>query len=314
LRGYIRAIICPCHTTFHEAQPVSDTLSAKPRPLPAMVRPAAPVTVADLITELRLAGLPLGETRMLLAHVSGIDRTRQSTWPEAVLAEEVVDQTIALAERRRRGEPMAYLLGSREFFSLDFHVTPAVLIPRPETELLVELALERLPLDEARRALDLGTGSGAIAVSLRRHRPLLDMTAVDYAEDALAVASANAQRLDAPVRFLHSDWYAALPGERFDLIVSNPPYIAAGDRHLAEGDLRFEPQGALTDRADGLAHIRRIVAEAPAHLNTGGWLLFEHGYDQAEACRELLLAAGFGKVASWRDLADIERVTGGKLP
>ncbi|QNM96842.1 peptide chain release factor N(5)-glutamine methyltransferase [Chitinimonas koreensis] len=270
-------------------------------------------TVQQLLAWARGLGLPVLEARMLLEHVSGLDRTRQAAWPETALDDAPAARFQDLAQRRVAGEPVAYLLGSREFFSLEFEVDANVLIPRPETELLVELALERLPADAPCRALDLGTGSGAIAVALARHRPLLAMTAVDRSEAALAVAGRNAARHGAAVRLLASDWYSAVAGERFELIVSNPPYIAAGDVHLEQGDLRFEPRGALTDEADGLAHLRRIVAGAGEHLAPGGWLLFEHGYDQAADCRALLAAAGFAAVQSWQDLAGIERVSGGRL-
>lgn len=220
----------------------------------------------------------------------------------------------ALAERRRQGEPIAYILGEREFYGLEFGVTPAVLIPRPETELLVELALERIPEDAALRVLDLGTGSGAIAVVLAKRRPQARLTAVDVDYAALAVARANAKRHGVSVRFFCGDWFGALQGETFDLIVSNPPYVAAGDPHLALGDVRFEPQRALLGGADGLDCIRAIVAKAEAHLNPGAWLLFEHGYDQAEACRALLEVRGYREVQSWPDLAGIPRVSGGIRP
>lgn len=271
-------------------------------------------TVASLLAQARAAGLPVIEARLLLEHCTGLGRTRQMADPDAPIDPARAHALQALVQRRAAGEPVAYLIGLREFFSLPFEVSPAVLIPRPETELLVELALERLPLDVPLRALDLGTGSGIVPVSLKKHRPQLEMTAVDISPAALDVAQRNALRNDTAVRFLHSDWYAALDGgQRFHLIASNPPYIATGDHHLDEGDLRFEPRGALTDEGDGLVHIRRIVAGAPAHLLQGGWLMFEHGYDQAAACRDLLLAAGFGDVRSWADLAEIERVTGGRL-
>lgn len=214
-------------------------------------------------------------------------------------------------ERRAAGEPIAYLTGACEFYGLEFRVTPSVLIPRPETELLVDLVLERLPGAGRARVLDLGTGSGCIAVTLAHLRPRLEVWAADASPAALEVARDNARRLDATVRLLRSDWLAALAGERFDLILANPPYVAAGDPHLSQGDLRFEPASALVAGEDGLNDIRRIVAAAPAHLVPGGWLLFEHGYDQGQRCRTLLAQAGFARVASWRDLAGIERVSGG---
>jgi len=211
------------------------------------------------------------------------------------------------------GEPIAYLVGQREFYGLTFAVTRDVLIPRPETELLVELALERLPQNGA--VLDLGTGSGAVAVALAHGRPDAQVTAVDVSAAALALARRNAALNHVRVQFLQGDWYLALGAQdvgQFDLIVANPPYIVAGDPHLKQGDLRFEPIGALTDHGDGLSALRTIVAGAPARLKSGGWLLMEHGYDQAAAVRELLTAQGFCEVQSWRDLAGIERVSGAR--
>ena len=219
----------------------------------------------------------------------------------------------ALAGRRRQGEPIAYLLGQREFYGLDFTVGPAVLIPRPETELLVQLALDRIPAGKPVRVLDLGTGSGAIAVTLATQRPKAEVTAVDFDKAALAMARENAERHGAAVKFLASDWFSALPGERFDLILSNPPYVASDDPHLASGDVRFEPRSALAGGRDGLDCIRAIVVQAKAHLRPGGWFLFEHGYDQAEASRSLLAAQGYALVQSWQDLAGIGRVSGGLL-
>ncbi|BAN34315.1 protein-(glutamine-N5) methyltransferase, release factor-specific [Sulfuricella denitrificans skB26] len=218
----------------------------------------------------------------------------------------------ALLQRRLQGEPIAYILGEREFYSLAFKVTPAVLIPRPETELLVELALERLPADDSVRVLDLGTGSGAVAVTLALHRPLAKVIAVDQSSTALEVARENSQRLGAGnLSLIQSDWYSALNGEKFNLIVSNPPYIAAADPHLTQGDVRFEPASALASGEDGLDDIRTIIQGATAHLKSNGWLLFEHGYDQAAACRKLLAQAGFKQVTSCADLAGIERVSYG---
>ncbi len=218
----------------------------------------------------------------------------------------------ALAGRRRQGEPVAYLLGVREFHGLELGVAPAVLIPRPETELLVDLALQRIPANAPLRVLDLGTGSGAVAVALAKQRPRARLTAVDVDYAALAVARANASRHGVSVRFLCGDWFGALSGQVFDLIVSNPPYVAADDPHLATGDLRFEPRRALVGGADGLDCIRAIVASAGAHLEPGSWLLFEHGYDQAAACRALLEAQGYREVQPWPDLAGIPRVSGGR--
>jgi release factor glutamine methyltransferase len=259
------------------------------------------------------ASLPLDalENRILLCHALKLSRVGLITQSERVLTQDEAQQLGALVQRRLDGEPIAYIVGEREFFGLPFKVTPAVLIPRPDTELIVELALERLP--QQGRMLDMGTGSGAIAVACAHSRPDANVTALDLSEAALEVARANAAANGAQVRFLRSDWFAVVDAERFDLIVSNPPYIAAGDAHLSQGDLRFEPAGALTDHADGLSALRTIVDGAPAHLAPGGWLLLEHGYDQAEAVRALLEARGFQEVQSWRDLPGIERVSGGRL-
>lgn len=264
-----------------------------------------------LATLLRNAPLPALETRILASHALGLTRVQLITQSERPLSAEEAHSLAALIRRRLAGEPIAYIVGQREFFGLPFIVTPAVLIPRPETELLVELALERLP--QGGRVLDLGTGSGAIAVAIAHQRPDASVTALDASADALAVARKNAECNHVRVQFLHSDWYAALADERFDVIVSNPPYIEKNDPHLAQGDLRFEPADALTDHADGLSDLRIIVAGAARHLAEGGWLLMEHGYDQAEAVRALLRSQGFADVQSWQDLAGIERVSGGCL-
>ena len=210
--------------------------------------------------------------------------------------------------RREAGEPVAYLLGRRGFWRFDLQVGPATLIPRPETERLVELALERLPAQAEARIADLGTGSGAIALALAAERPRAQVLAVDLSDAALAVARANAAELRLPnLEFRHGDWFAPLRGERFDLIASNPPYIEAADPHLGQGDLRFEPLTALASGADGLDAIRVIAAQAPAHLRPGGWLLIEHGWDQGPAVRALLAAAGLAEVATEQDWEQRDR-------
>jgi release factor glutamine methyltransferase len=259
------------------------------------------------------AALPLDalENRILLCHALKLTRVGLITQSERIVTDDEATALAALVARRQHGEPIAYIVGRREFFGLDFAVNDAVLIPRPDTELIVELALERLP--QQGHVLDMGTGSGAIAVALAHTRPDAHVTALDVSAAALEVARANAARNNATVRFLESDWFASLQNERFDLIVSNPPYIAAGDAHLSQGDLRFEPAGALTDHADGLAALRTIIQGAQAHLHQHAWLLLEHGYDQAAAVRDLLVAAGYTDVQSWRDLAGIERTTGGRF-
>lgn len=220
---------------------------------------------------------------------------------------------LAMLERRLSGEPMAYILGEREFFGLMLRVTPEVLIPRPDTELLVELALARLPQRAGCRVIDLGTGSGAVALALAHTRPDASVLAVDRSEAALAVAAANARRLGADnVTLLRSDWWQSVPKGRFELVVSNPPYIAAGDSHLGQGDVRFEPSQALVGGSDGLDDLRRIVADAHMRLASGGWLLLEHGWDQAAAVRGLLAEAGLQQIGSCADLGGNERVTLGQ--
>lgn len=252
------------------------------------------------------------EIQILLCHALGVARSWLIGHDRDDLAEAPTQAYAVLLARRLAGEPIAYIVGSREFFGLEFITTPAVLIPRPETELLVELALARIPDNQPCKVLDLGTGSGAIAISIARNRPLAAVTAVDQSQEALAVARNNAARLEVSnLRLLRSDWLGALDAEIFDLIVSNPPYVEAADPHLQQGDVRFEPLSALASGADGLDDIRRIAAAAPHHLKPGGWLLFEHGYNQGEGCREILRRQGFCKVESIRDLAGLERVSMG---
>ncbi len=253
------------------------------------------------------------DAELLLAHAVGRDRA----WLFAHATDEMsADQALHFAkllERRAAGEPVAYLTGSRAFWTLQLEVGPDTLIPRPETEHLVELALERLAADAPVRVADLGTGGGAIALAIASERPLAAVVATDFSKAALAVAVRNAERNEIDnVWFRRGDWCDALGGERFDLIASNPPYIADGDPHLGEGDLRFEPASALSSGADGLDAIRSIVGNAPAHLAPGGWLLLEHGWGQGEAIRALLQAAGFVEVATERDLEGRDRVTLGK--
>jgi release factor glutamine methyltransferase len=261
--------------------------------------------------------IPL-EAQVLLAHLLGRDRAWLVAHATDALPRDRADAFFALARRRRDGgEPIAYLTGFREFWGMTLAVTPNVLIPRPETETLVERALARLPADRALRILDLGTGSGAIALALARERPLAQVLATDVSDAALLVARANARRVNAHnVEFVHADWYADLPAAEvpYDLIASNPPYIAAGDRHLAEGDVRFEPMAALVSGGDGLDALRAIVAGAAERLAPEGWLIVEHGYDQAQSVRELFAAAGFTSLESTRDLAGIQRVMAGRRP
>jgi release factor glutamine methyltransferase len=262
--------------------------------------------------------LPVDEARLeaqiLLRHALGnVSRAWLMAHGEQALNSAQIAHFQGFLCRRLQGEPVAYILGQREFFGLEFAVTPDVLIPRPDTETLVEAALRCVPENKSCRVLDLGTGSGAIAIAIAVYRPLARLTATDCSEAALKVAHGNAEGLSAGnVRLLRSDWFSALEGEVFDVIVSNPPYIAATDPHLNQGDLRFEPSGALVSGKDGLDDIRAIVAQVPAHLAPGGWLLLEHGYDQAERVAALLEDAGFKDVGHAADLAGIARVTLGR--
>ncbi|MGQ0509705.1 MAG: peptide chain release factor N(5)-glutamine methyltransferase [Betaproteobacteria bacterium] len=251
------------------------------------------------------AGIDAREARLLLAEVAGFSQAAIAASPEAEVPFEVEDAFLAFARRRRAGEPVAYILGRREFYSLELSVNPAVLIPRPETELLVDLALERLPAS----VLDLGTGSGAVALAIKQHLPAARVVAVEASVAALVVAQRNAAKLNLDVEFRHGRWFEPVAGERFELIVSNPPYVAEGDPHLAA--LAHEPRQALVSGPDGLDAIREITSASGLFLAPGGWLLLEHGQGQDGAVRELLAKAGLESVRSWPDLAGINRVSGG---
>jgi release factor glutamine methyltransferase len=277
-------------------------------------------TVAALLDEgaARIAaGTADGDARrdaqVLMGHALGVSRAWLAAHAADAADPRGAERFLALAQERGRGKPVAYLVGRREFRGLEFQVSEAVLIPRPETELLVDAALQRLPAGESRTVLDLGTGSGCIALSIARERPAARVTALDASPAALEVARGNARALRVDAEFLQGDWYVPVAGRRFDLIVSNPPYVAEGDPHLARGDLRFEPGRALAAGADGLRDIRRIVASAPDHLHPGGWLLLEHGHDQGGACEDLLRDAGFAELLRLADLAGLPRVAGGRL-
>ena len=272
-----------------------------------------PVSLGEALAAAR-GRIPASEARMFLREVTGCSAAQVAAYPERALSAEQAARYAGLLERRAAGEPVAYLLGEREFYGRSFRVSPAVLIPRPETELIVDLVKARVAPGTAPAVLDLGTGSGALAVTLALEIPAARVTAVDLSPAALEVARGNAAALGAQLRFIESDWFAAVGMAQFDFIVSNPPYIVDDDPHLAEGDVRFEPRSALASGRSGLDDLTRIAAAAPALLAPGGWLLMEHGYDQAEAVSALLGAAGFAAVESARDLAGIERVSLGRYP
>ncbi len=267
------------------------------------------LTIAQALAGARLDAV---DARVLLRHACGVDDAYLVAHANETLNEVHRNAYAAFVARRAAGEPIAYIVGTREFFSLEFKVTSVVLIPRPETELLVEIALERIGAGSACSVLDLGTGSGCVAIAIAKHRPRAQVVAVDRSAAALAVARENSARHGTSnLELLQSDWFTALGAQRFDLIVTNPPYIAAVDPHMQRGDLRAEPVDALVSGADGLECIRAIVAATPRHLNSGGSLAFEHGYDQAPLCRGLLEAAGLEDVFSRNDIAGIARVSGG---
>tara|TARA_R110002049_G_scaffold188251_4_gene356598 strand:- start:3810 stop:4643 length:834 start_codon:yes stop_codon:yes gene_type:complete len=252
------------------------------------------------------------DTEILLCHCLGKSRAWLYTWPEKAVPPETEQRFEKLLAQRRQGVPIAYLVGEREFWSLPLTVTNSTLIPRPETETLVAWVLE-LPLPETARVLDLGTGSGAIALAVAAERPHWQVTAVDRSADALQVAAANVAGLGLQnISLLQSDWYEGVAEECFDALLANPPYIAANDPHLTRDDVRFEPRSALVAAESGLADLQQLVAGAPVQLREGGWLLLEHGFEQAAAVRSMLCDAGFGSVDTRRDMAGRERITGGR--
>ncbi len=274
----------------------------------------SPETVGELLTRARRT-IDGADAELLLAHALGNNRSWLFAHAEDPVPADVVARFEPMLQRRIAGEPVAYLTGHQGFWTLDLEVGPATLIPRAETELLVELALARIPADAAVRVVDLGTGSGAIALAIARERKQARVIATDASAAALDVARRNAAaHAIANIEFRSGDWFAPVQGEQFALIASNPPYVAEGDAHLDEGDLRFEPALALSSGRDGLDAIRAIVGHAPAQLDARGWLLLEHGWDQGDAVRTLLAAAGFIDVETVRDLELRERVTVGRRP
>ena len=268
------------------------------------------MTIRDFMRASFAASPPRSEIRMLLSHVLARDHAWLIAHDDYEFTVDELEQINALTARRVAGEPVAYLLEERDFYARTFRCSPAALIPRPETELLIERALSHLPADSAFHILDVGTGTGCIAITVALERPNAIVTAIDISPDALALAQDNAQRLGANVAFVQSNWLAALPpNARFDLILSNPPYIAPGDAHLTQDDLCFEPAIALADAVDGLESYRQLALGALRHLKPGGTLILEHGYDQGESVLALLAAAGFTGVEMHRDLAGHPRIT-----
>ncbi|GLK89260.1 peptide chain release factor N(5)-glutamine methyltransferase [Pseudomonas turukhanskensis] len=271
-------------------------------------------SIQHLLASVTLPGSDTAQldAELLLAAALGKPRSYLRTWPERELDGQQLQWFQAAIARRQQGEPVAYILGQQGFWSLDLEVAPHTLIPRPDTELLVETALELLPHNPI-AALDLGTGTGAIALALASERPGWTVTGVDRVPEAVSLAERNRRRLKLNnARFLESHWFSALASQRFALIVSNPPYIRANDHHLDEGDVRFEPASALVAGDDGLDDIRLIIQHAPAHLAAGGWLLLEHGFDQAAAVRELLADQGFTDIESRLDLGGHQRISLGR--
>ncbi|MGN2387461.1 peptide chain release factor N(5)-glutamine methyltransferase [Pseudomonas syringae] len=273
--------------------------------------------IASLLRSAELPDSPTArlDIELLLAAALGKPRSFLHTWPERIVSTEAAVAFAGYLQRRRTGEPVAYILGQQGFWKLDLEVAPHTLIPRPETEMLVEAALELVPAFATAQVLDLGTGTGAIALALANDRQQWKVTAVDRVPEAVALAERNRQRLQLDnAQVLNSHWFSALEGRQFDLIISNPPYIADADPHLSAGDVRFEPSSALTAGADGLDDLRTIITDAQAHLNADGWLLLEHGYDQGPAVRELLTRHGFERIQTRRDLGEHERITFGCKP
>jgi release factor glutamine methyltransferase len=266
----------------------------------------------QLLPQLDSASL---EVEILLSQVLQVKRSYLYTWPNCGVNSNQIRQFQTLCQRRQQSEPIAYIIGYKEFWSLDLQVTPATLIPRPETELLVEQTLARLPIDSDAQVVDLGTGSGAIALAIAQERPRCQVLATDNASAALAIAQQNAQRLKLPqVQFRLSDWWQAVNQITAAVVVSNPPYVASVDPHLTQGDVRYEPRHALIAGKDGLAAIRLLITQSLVRLESKGWLLLEHGYNQATTVQTLLTRQGYKMVTTYPDLAGQPRVTVGQKP
>ena len=279
---------------------------------PATLAASPPATLGDCVAAARSA-LPRPDADVLTAHAVGCARNTLYAFPERPVSTADTQRLGGFLDRRQRGEPVAYILGEREFWSLPLRVDARVLIPRPETECLVEAALEHI--EDGTRVLDLGTGSGAVALAVATARPDADVVGVDLDPGCIDVARENAKELGVTVQFVQSDWFSALEAwRRFDVILANPPYVADGDPHLARGDLRFEPRHALAGGPDGLTALRQLIGAAPAWLASGGWLLVEHGHDQQESVLPLFLESGFEDIETRQDLAGIDRVAGGRAP
>lgn len=273
-------------------------------------------TVGDWLalaqTSLSDSDSPRADAELLLMHVLDVNRAWLYTWPEKSLTESQQDSLDALLARRIEGHPVAHLTGVREFWSLPLRVAPSTLIPRPDTETLIEWVVD-LDLPKSARVIDLGTGTGAIALAMKSEYPSWTVEAVEFDADACALANLNASRLELGIHVIHGSWFEQVAG-RFDLIVSNPPYIDPEDSHLSEGDVRFEPASALVAAQSGLADLFHIIDQAPDYLKPGGWLLLEHGYDQADAVCDYLRQKGFVNVQNRRDLGGNPRISGGQMP
>lgn len=273
-------------------------------------------TIIQLLTMSQLpdSTTPRLDKELLLAAALNKPTSYLYTWPDQVLSEQVLSVFNAYLDKRAQGEPIAYILGKQGFWTLDLQVGKQTLIPRADTEILVETCLAKIPQNEAWRVLDLGTGTGAIALAIASERPTTRIIGVDFIKEAISLAKINAEKLNLNrVEFRQSDWFTALDDERFNIIVSNPPYIAVEDIHLKQGDVRFEPLSALVAGLDGLKDIQHIIKNAPDYLLASGWVYVEHGYQQAQAVQQLLAEQGFTHITTIRDLGGNERVTGGQL-